>query len=1101
MSDSRSDPPGLNPAGRLAKTFLHSKLTPLMAVAATLFGLLAIMSTPRTYNPEIVVPVINISVSRPGSNAEEMLNQVVRPLEALMASIPGVDHTYGMARDDAAMVTVRFRVGQDEERSLVKVYNQLNSHLNSMPPGTAMPLVQSVSLYDVPLVTFTLSSSRFDSMQLRRIAAHLMEQLRSVPQVGKSWIAGAPPPAVRVWLNPARLAAFRIPLSRVAQALSANNVAVNAGRMIPGNRELPLRVKAELLNADDVGSVVVGVSHNRPVFLRDVARITTAPASDDIASLFAFGPAAAKAQAAGRPETAVTLALARQKGSNGVQVADALLARMHALEKTALPEGVTVTVTRNYGADADDAVNTLIEHLGISILAVVVILLVFLGWREASVVTLSIPLILFVVLGIGWVAGQTINRITLFALILSLGLLVDDSIVVIENIHRHLHHGQQRNFGRLVVAAANEIGKPTIVATFTVILALVPMAFVTGMMRPFMAPIPFNAPIAMLTSLMVAYTIVPYVAYRWLKSKARGMWAEAAAATMEERDAQVRDWLHRSYTRLFRPLMESRWRRRLFLGAVAALLVLALLQPLWQLIRPGGANGPLSSLGVALKMLPDDNVNTMLVEIDSPAGTALEATGRAAAAVGAVLAQNRYVTDYQTFLGEAAPEDFAALVRGDPERRGGDFAQIRVNLVNKRDRAIGSHAIAQQLYAELAPVRAAFPGSRIKIFETPPGPPVRSQMEAALYGPEYSELETLAGRIRQDYYPKVYGMINVDDSVPSALPGYHIVVDKSAAALAGLKPAGIADEIRAYFGGLSVGSVHTPGAREPEDIVLRLPAAARTSPADLENLYLLNNQDRPVVLSSVARIEPAFQDKPIYTRDQHPVVYLGGEMLHSSPVYAVVSLTHWLQGLKLPDGSRLKVGNLGFRPSQPEDLRHYQLFWEGEMRLTLNVFRDLGTAFIVALLMIYLLLVGYYRSFFMPLVVMGAIPLTLIGVFPGHWLLSQPFTATSMIGVIALAGIVVRNSLLLIDFILERRRHGQSLEHAVLEAGAVRLRPILLTALAIILGSAVMLSDPVFGGLAISLIFGALASTVLTLFVIPLAYLSWQRRVQAHTRH
>lgn len=1101
MTEPFSGRPKLNPAGRLARIFLHSKLTPLMAAAAALFGLLAILVTPRTYNPEIVVPVVNISVSRPGSDAAEMQNQIVRPLEALMASIPGVDHTYGIAQDDTAMVTVRFKVGQQEEPSLVKVYNQLNSNLNLMPPGTALPLVQSVSLYDVPIVTLTLSSVRYGEMQLRDIGTHLLEQLRSVPEVGKSWIAGAPPPAVRVWLDPARLAARHIVFAGVVQALEAGNTAFDAGRLLNGSREIPLRINAELLNAGDVGSVVVGVWQDKPVFLRDVARITTGPANEDVASLFAFGPAAGKTHTPGQPETAVTLAFARQQGSNGVKVADALLARLKLIERAALPEGVTVTVTRDNGVDADDAVNTLIEHLGISILAVVAILLVFLGWREAAVVTLSIPLILFVVLGVGWIAGQTINRITLFALILSLGLLVDDSIVVIENIHRHLHATRERNFGRLVVAAANEIGKPTIVATFTVILALIPMAFVTGMMGPFMAPIPFNAPIAMLTSLVIAYTIVPYVAYRWLKSKARSVWLATAGPTLEERGAHPQDRLHRGYIKLFRWLADSRRHRHWFFAAVALLLALAMLQPLWQLVRPGGANRPLAPFGVGLKMLPDDNVNTLLIEIDSPAGTALAATGRAAAAVAAVLGENPYVTNYQTFLGEAAPEDFAALVRGDPSRHGGDFAQIRVNLLNKHARWIGSHRIAQQLYTELAPVRAEFPGTRIKIFETPPGPPVRSQMEAALYGPDYTELEHLANRIRDDDYPRVYGMINVDDSVPAGVPGYRIVVDKSAAALAGLDPAAVAKQVRAYFDGLRVGSVHAQGALTPENIVLRLPAAARTSLAALSNLYLLNDQGRPVVLSSVAQLVPDLQDKPIYTRDQYPVVYLGGEMLYSSPVYAVVSLTHWLGRLELPGGSRLRVGNLGFTPAQPEDLQHYQLFWEGEMRLTLDVFRDLGSAFIVALVLIYLLLVGYYRSFLMPLVVMGAIPLTLIGVFPGHWLLHQPFTATSMIGVIALAGIVVRNSLLLIDFILERRHHGESLESAVLEAGAVRLRPIVLTALAIMLGSAVMLSDPVFGGLAISLLFGAFASTALTLFVIPLVYLSWQRRVARRTAH
>lgn len=1092
----------LNPAGRLAKAFLHSKLTPLIMLAATLFGVLAILFTPRTYNPDIVVPVVNISVNRPGSNAGEMLDQVVRPLEALMAAIPGVDHTYGYARDDLAMVTVRFKVGEDEEKSLVKVYSQLDSNLNRMPSGTHPPLVQSVSLYDVPLVTLTLSSSRYGALRLREIAAHLLEQLRSVPQVGKTWIAGAPPPAVRVWLEPGRLAAYRIPLQRITRALAANNVALNAGDLVAHNREIPLRVSAELLNPDDVGSVMVGEWRGRPVFLRDVARIERAPASDAVHSLFAFGPAAGGGRAVGRPEPAVTLAIARQKGSNGVTVADAVLTRLKAIERNALPQGVTVTVTRNYGADANDAVNTLMEHLGISILAVVAILLVFLGWREASVVTLSIPLILFVVLGIGWLAGQTINRITLFALILSLGLLVDDSIVVIENIHRHLHHHPQRNFGRLVVAAANEIGKPTIIATFTVILALIPMAFVTGMMGPFMGPIPFNAPIAMLTSLIIAYTVVPYVAYRWLKTKARGVMDEAMKPSLEERGAASQDRLHRLYLRLFRPLMQSRRRRRVFLLAVAALLLLVMFQPLWQFIRPGGANGPLSALGVELKMLPDDNVDTFLLEVDTRAGTALEETGRVADAVGRVLARDRYVKDYQTFLGTAAPEDFAAMVRGDALRHGGNFAQIRVNLLSKHDRSAGSHVIAQRLYVALAPVRAQFPDARIKILETPPGPPVRSQMMAAVYGPDYAAQRRIAVFIRRDVYPRTYGMINVDDSAGHDVPAYRVAVQRDAATLAGLTPAAVAEDVRAYFAGVTAGSVHAPREREPQDIILRLPAAARDNRAALANLYLLNAWGRPVVLSSIARIEPVIQDKPIYTRDQHPVVYVTGDMLHSSPVYGVVSVTQALDGLKNVAGVPLGVGNLGFRDSQPHDLSHYQFFWLGEMRLTLDVFRDLGTAFMGALLLIYLLLVGYYRSFFMPLVVMGAIPLTLIGVFPGHWLMHQPFTATSMIGVIALAGIVVRNSLLLIDFIVERRRHGYTLEAAVTEAGAVRLRPILLTALAIILGSAVMLTDPVFGGLAISLIFGAFASTVLTLFVIPLVYFGWQRRIAArHAAH
>jgi multidrug efflux pump subunit AcrB len=1083
--------PKLNIAGKFAHAFLHSKLTPLIILAATLFGLLAILLTPRTYNPDIVVPVVNITVQRPNSNAQEILNQVLRPLEGLMGSLSGVDHTYGTAQDDVAMVTVRFQVGEDEERSLVKVYNQVNSNLDRLPPGAALPLIQLLSLYDVPIVTLTLSSADATPDALRGVALHVLDQLRNVPGVGKTTVQGAATRAVRVQLDPARLAGYGLSPVAVTTAIQAANVNRAAGSVISAGREHPIRVTAALGNATDVGNVVVGVRNDRPIFLRDVATVTTAPAADDVRSFFAFGPAASgTARAAAEP--AVTITISRQKGTNGVEVANAVLAKLQSVRHQALPQGMTMTVTRDDGATADDAVNTLIEHLGISIAAVVGILLIFLGWREASVVALSIPLILFIVLGIGWIAGQSINRITLFALILSLGLLVDDSIVVIENIHRHLHHERHRNFSRLMVAAADEIGNPTIVATFAVILALIPMAFVTGMMGPFMRPIPFNAPIAMLASLFIAYTVVPYVAYRWLRRKALRVMAEAETATLEERGEAPRDWLRQSYLRLFQPLLFKATQRRLFMGAVAVLLLAVMVQPMWQFVRPSGVNGPLSAFGVGLKMLPDDNVNTFLIEIDTPAGMALEETGRVAERVADVIGRDRYVSNYQTFLGEAAPEDFAALVRGDAARQGANFAQIRVNLLNKSRRSIGSHEIVQRLYAALAPVRAAFPETRIKLLETPPGPPVRSQMMAALYGPSYDPLRRLAEELRQKFYPREYGMINVDDSVAQPVTEYRVVVDPKAAAMTGIAPDTVATAIQTYFAGERVGAVHDPHAREPNPIILRLPRPAQTGENALDGIYLPNQKGRLVALSVIAQIERVSADQAIYTRDQHPVAYVTGYMLRSSPVYSVVALTQKLSGLALADSQHLRVGNLGFTPSQPDDIGHYSLFWLGEMRLTLDVFRDLGMAFIVALLLIYLLLVGYYRSFFMPVVVMGAIPLTLIGVFPGHWLMSQPFTATSMIGVIALAGIVVRNSLLLIDFIIARRAKGLALEQAVTEAGAVRLRPILLTALAIILGSAVMISDPVFGGLAISLIFGALASTTLTLFVIPLIYYCWK---------
>ncbi|MDE3021541.1 MAG: efflux RND transporter permease subunit [Pseudomonadota bacterium] len=1075
----------LNPAGWLASLFYDSKLTPLVMLAITVFGALALLLTPRTYNPEIVMPVVNISVSRPGSDSKEMFNQIVRPLEGLMAAIPGTDHTYGYATDDKAIVTVRFKVGENEENSLVKVYDQINSNLNLMPPGTRMPLIQSASLYDVPIVTLTLSSKTLDALKLREIATHLLTQLRAIPKVGKVWVAGVAPPAMLVDINPDKLAAYHLSLNHVIQILDATNVAADAGHIVANNHEIPIRINALINNSQELENVMLGTFSGHPVFLRDVATTNLAPENEIPQSYFAFGLAAHKKYLTGINENAVTISIARQKGSNGVEVANHVMEKLTEIKKSSLPDGVNITVTRNYGNDANDAVNTLIAHLGISILAVVFILLMFLSWRESAVVAFSIPLILCIVLGISWISGQTINRITLFALILSLGLLVDDSIVVIENINRHHHIQAQPNFGMMIINAANEIGRPTIIATFTVILALIPMAFVTGMMGPFMQPIPFNAPIAMLASLIIAYTAVPYLAYRWTNKKKE---------EMKQQSGALHAWLLKRYSHFMRSLLDSSRYRKLFMLGVGLMLGLAMLQPIWPFIRPAGANHPLGPFAVGLKMLPNDNVNTLLIEIDTPAGTPAEDTARVADAVDILLSKTPSVTDYQTFIGEAAPQDFAAMVRGDATRKASNFAQIRVNLLDKSVRKSDSHTIAQVMDKNLEPIRDHYPETLIKILETPPGPPVRSQMMTALYGPNYTKLLNLAKTLRTKIYPEIYGMSNIDDSVSHRVNEDEIKINKYAASLAGFTPRLLSNEIRTDFAGRTVGSLHQQNKLEPENIILRLPPINRNNDETLKNLYLVNPSGQSIALADIATVRLVAKNQPIYSFDQHPVVYVTGDMMHSSPVNAVVTIAKKAKKIKMSSGANLGIGNLGFLASKPDDLQHYQLFFQGEMRLTLDVFRDLGSAFIVALMLIYLLLAGYYRSFALPFIIMGAIPLTLIGVFPGHWLLSQPFTATSMIGVIALAGIVVRNSLLLIDFILEREAMGTDLIEAIMEATVIRLRPIILTALAIILGSAPMLTDPVFGGLAISLIFGAVASTTLTLFVIPLTYFTWRKK-------
>ncbi len=1071
----------LNKAGQLARTFIQSKLTLLLIMGILLFGILALERTPRTYNPEIIVPAVTLSVSRPGSDTQEMLNQIVRPLEGLMASIPGVEHTYGMAIDDGALVTVRFKVNENEESSLVKVYNQINSNMNKMPPGTLMPLIRSVSLYDVPLVTLTLHGKGEDPVTLRTLADKLLEQLRAVPQVGKSWVMGASPNALRVWLDPKKMAEHAISIANIQQALSINNVSLDAGTLEHQLSETPLRIEGSLISNNDLANIIIGTDGAKPILLKDVATIEQGPEQESIASYFTYGASAKHKNADLEP--AVTIALARQKGSNGVDVAKAILSKLEQMQQSKMiPETIEVSITRNYGDEANDAVNTLVEHLGIAILSVVILLMFFLGWREASAVIFSIPLILCLVLGIGWLSGQTINRITLFALILSLGLLVDDSIVVIENIHRHLMKGVQRNFTRLVISAANEIGKPTIIATFTVMLALLPMAFVGGMMGPFMAPIPFNAPLAMIVSLFIAYSVVPYLAYRWLRKK-------ALHQIYQKHDAHPTR-LQRIYLYLFKGLLASSKKRHFFYLSIVILLATVLLQPAWQFIRPSGSNGPLSPLGVEVKMLPDDNVNTFLVSVDAGPNATLEKTKVLVNAMSDVIKHNHYVSDIELYLGEAAPEDFAAMVRGDNLLHGSQYGQLRINLMSKHDRSIGSHKIAEGVYQSLIPIKKQHPESTIKLFESPPGPPVRSQMEAGLYGPNYNDLRILANEITESVYPKIYGMINIDNSVTNDANQYRIEINHNATMLAGLAPQAVAQEVAALFKGVYVGNGHEPNAREPEHIILRLPREARENAQVLNHLYLKNQQQQLIPLSQIATLHLGKQQKPVFTKDQIPLVYITGEVLGSSPAYAVISAS---QMLKKPPFS-LEVGNLGFHEEQPQNISKNQLFWLGEMRLTLDVFRDLGSAFMVAIVMIYILLTAFYQSFFIPLIIMGAIPLTIIGVFPGHWLMHQPFTATSMIGVIALAGIVVRNSLLLIDFILEHQHHGYSIEDAVIESGVERLLPIILTALAIILGSSVMLSDPVFGGLAISLMFGSFASTVLTLFLIPLIYLSWWKR-------
>jgi multidrug efflux pump subunit AcrB len=1083
----------LNSAGKLARMFLESKITAMLMLAVTLAGLLALFVTAREYNPQIVVPAANIIVAKPGANAEEIQNLIVKPLEALMNAQSGVKHTFGFATADFGVVTVQFDVGENQEASLVKLYNQLMQNMDRIPAGAMPPLVKPINVDDVPIMTLTLSSSQLPEFELRQVAARVLEELRNLPGVSFTQLMDGSQRSVNVWMSPAKLASAGLSLDQVNQMMMGANVSIPIGQLVNGNRDQPLRFSGFVGSVKEVGDIIVGAPQGRPVFLKDVARIEDSASESDQMSRFAYGPAAGPGRSKGEA-TAVTLAIAKKAGTNAVVVSTTVLNKLEALKRQAIPQGVEVAVTRDDGAKANDAVNTLVEHLGIAIGSVAVILIIFLGWREAAIVTLTVPLILFMVLTVGLIAGQTINRITLFALILSLGLLVDAAIVVIENIHRHMHMGGAKDFKQALVDATNEIGNPTNIATIAVILAFVPMAFVTGMMGPFMRPIPFNVPVAMIASLLVAYMVVPWAANLWLAKKAARQ--QAAQPSLNELGEHPKDPLHRAYTSAITPFIKHASRRNMLFLVVLVLLLAAMVQPAWQFIRPSGLNGPLSAMGVELKMLPNDNTNSFLVQVDMPAGTTLAGTDQVARAVGDVLAANRHVHDYQTFLGVTAPIDFAALVRGDGLKRGDNLAQLRVNLSDKHSRSEASHEIVNAFNDSLANLRQTFPQAKIKLYETPPGPPVQSQILAELYGPDYDKLRAVAGEVDKAF-GGMYGIVNVDDSVTSSVQSLHVKVDREKAILAGVAPGQVAKLLHDYVSGFSIGTLHVDDAREPINITVRLPRSERQTAQQILSIRITNMMGQQVPLSAIAKIEPATLDKPFYDRDQHPMVMVGGELLKSSPVYAVLALDKLLEHKELVPGVAFKTGNLGFTETQPDNVMDYHLLWGGEMRLTLDVFRDLGSAFIVALVFIYLMLVGYYKSFMMPLIVMGSIPMTLIGVFPGHWLTNQAFTATSMIGVIALAGIVVRNSLLLIDFIVDYRKRGYALEQAVIDAGAARFRPIMLTALAIILGSAIMITDPVFGGLAVSLIFGTFASTALTLLVIPLMYYLWERRALA----
>ncbi len=1073
-------------AARVVKVFLTSRLSILFMIASLLSGILALLVTPREEEPQIEVPVADILVTAPGATAAEVEKLAAKPLESLLWEIDGVEYVYSVSRPGMAIGTVRFFVGEDREKALIKIYNKMMSNLDRIPPIVDRWIVKPIGIDDVPIVSLTFypqEGSDLDDHDLRRIAEEVLARLQEIANTSRSFIVGGRPRQVRVLLDPERLAAHNLCALEVGRALAGQNVNVPAGSLRYFNQEILVDVGPFFHRPEEVEEAVVGVYQGRPVYVRDVARVVDGPGEFESYTRIGFGPAAAEHGRAsalvpggpaepGDERPAVTLAIAKRKGSNAVRVAERILKRVQELRGEILPKGVAVQVTRNYGKTANEKVNELVKHLGIAVATIVVLIAFALGWREALIVALAVPLTLAVTLLGDLIVGYTINRVTLFALILSLGLLVDDPIVDVENIHRHFRLRTHPPL-EATLYAVDEVRPPVILATFTVIVSFLPMFFVTGMMGPYMRPMPFNVPMAMLMSLVVAFTVTPWASYHLLKREYDRP-AEPAGAEHEEAHR-----LKAMYRKILLPMLDRPGLGLAFLAAVFGAFLLSI---------------GLVFLGlVPLKMLPYDNKSELQIVIDMPEGTTLEKTDAAARALGTYLATVSEVVDFETYVGTAGPFDFNGMVRQYYLRQGDHVADIRVNLVDKHARAHQSHEIALRIRPAVETIGRRY-GANVKIVEMPPGPPVFATIVAEVYGPEdasYAELEQAAGAVRT-LFEETEGVVDVDDSTEADQDKIRFLVDRDKAALHGIAPEAIARCVQMALDGQPAGTVHLEGERNPLSILLRLPEAMRSHPADMLRIYVKGAQGEMVSLAELGRIERTKAEKSIYHKNLRPVVYVMGETAGVSPAVAILSMQKRLKERPLPHG--------------------FEVNWrgEGEWKITLDVFRDLGIAFGVALALIYVLLVAQTGSLVIPVIIMVAIPLTVIGILPGftllNLLLDRPigpygtpvfFTATGMIGMIALAGIVVRNSIILIDFIhvLMDRGH-KSLKEAIIEAGAVRTRPILLTAGAALFGSWVITLDPIFSGLAWSFIFGIFASTLFSLLVVPVFYYLVYRRSQ-----
>jgi multidrug efflux pump subunit AcrB len=1050
-------------SGRVAGAFLNSKLTPLIIIAALALGALGIAATPREEEPQISVPMIDVIAAMPGASPVEVENLLTRPIERRMQSLSGVEHVYAMSGDGYTVVTVRFKVGENQEASVVKVHAKLLSDADQAPAGALPPIVKPHSIDDVPVLALTLHSSSASANALREVAVHVEDEIRTVTDVADTRITGGEPREMLVTLSPARLAASGVTPGEVVMALRGANARLQAGEFAAGGATVRVDVGAPLASAADVGSVIVAVRGGVPVAVRDVADVR-----DGYGETTQYVSHAEKDKPS---ESAVTISASKRNGANATAVTRAVLQRVDASRARIIPAGVELTVTRDYGETAGEKARELILHLLIATLSVTVLIWVFLGWREALVVLVAVPVTLALTLFTYYALGYTLNRITLFALIFSIGILVDDAIVVVENIYRHLRMGD-RTPEIAAVDAVDEVGNPTILATFAVIAAILPMAFVSGMMGPYMRPIPVGASVAMLASLGVAFMVTPWLALRLLRGHVAAVSASARHDRAHEEEETSR--FAGLYSRIMTPLMDLPGRRTAFYVMIAVLLVASI--------------GLLGVRAVQVKMLPFDNKSEFQVILDLPAGATLEASNALAREVAARVRDVPEVVSTETYAGTSAPFNFNGLVRHYFMRAGANVADVQVNLKPKADRRRQSHEIAVAVRPAIDSIARRY-GASAKVAEIPPGPPVLSTLVAEVYAADDSARLEAARAVKQ-VFESTPGVVDVDWSVvaPQATEVYR--VDRVRAATAGASVEQIAQTLAMALSGTSAGLVASPTARNAVTIRPRFALDQRSSREALL-MVPVATASGPQPLARFVRLETTVRADVRMRRNQRPMILVTGDVAGTieSPVYAILAMNRKLDAIRVRGASIAR-----YNAVQPDRLDETAIKWDGEWQVTIEVFRDLGVAFAIVLLLIYVLVVGWFQSFTIPLVIMAPIPLTLIGILPGHAITGAFFTATSMIGMIALAGIIVRNSILLVDFIQLAEARGRSLREAVLEAGAVRFRPIALTAAAVVVGGLVMVLDPIFQGLAVALMSGAVVATGLTMIVVPLLYWELKRR-------